>query len=237
MGRPIKEKFFGNTITPYNNRARGGNTGVGAEGIASVVVVNTATNSGYSTTTNTTWVASAPQIAGGIPASGTALVQYHGGTGRIQSLTVTTPGTGYNTTASLTITYTPSSAGSAATFVATTTTNRQDAIQIVSYIGTGSSAISNGDIIKQESSQRYLVRNAQGVGVCKLSTGTLTAGNMHIIASDWTGATYWVTKLTARKARLVNRTSTSTAIYSMNKMAPWTVGTTTGTVVTLSNTN
>ena len=237
MGRPIKEKFFGNTITPYNNRARGGNTGVGGEGIASVVVLNTATNSGYSTTTNTTWVASDPQIAGGIPASGTALVQYHGGTGRIQSLTVVTPGTGYNTTASLTITYTPSSAGTAATFVATTTTNRQDAIQIISYIGTGSSAISGGDIIKQESSQRYLVRNAQGVGVCKLSTGTLTAGNMHIIASDWTGATYWVTKLTARKARLVNRTSTSTAIYSMNKMAPWTVGNTTGTVVTLSNTN
>jgi hypothetical protein len=237
MGRPIKEKFFGNTITPYNNRARGGNTGVGGEGIASIVVLNTATNSGYSTTTNTTWVASAPQIAGGIPASGTALVQYHGGTGRIQSLTVTTPGTGYNTTGSLAITYTPSSAGTAATFVATTTTNRQDAIQIISYIGTGSSAISGGDIIKQESSQRYLVRNAQGVGVCKLSTGTLVAGQMHIIASDWTGATYWVTKLTARKARLVNRTSTSTAIYSMNKMAPWTVGTTTGTVVTLSNTN
>lgn len=236
MGRPIKEKFFGNTITPYQNNARGGNTGVGGEGIASIVVLNTATNSGYSTTTSVTWVASAPQIAGGIPASGTALVQFHGGTGRVQSLTVTNSGTGYNTTGSLAITYTPSSAGTAVTFVATTSTTRPSAIQIISYIGTGSSAISGGDIIKQESSQRYLVRNAQGVGTCKLSTGTLAAGQMHIIATDWTGATYWVTKLTARKARVVNRTSTSTAIYSMNKMAPWTLGSSTGTYVTLSHT-
>jgi hypothetical protein len=237
MGRPIKEKFFGNTISPFTNYARGGKSGVGGEGIPTIVIVNTATNSGYSTTTNTTWVASTPDIAGGIPASGTALVQYHGGTGRIQSLTVTQTGSGYNTTASLALTFTPSSAGTAATFVATTSSNRQDAIQIISYISTGSSAISGGDIIKQEGSRRYLVRNTQGVGVCKLSTGTLTAGGMHILASDWTGATYYVTKLTARKARLVNRTSTSTAIYSMNKMAPWTVGNTTGTVVTLSNTN
>ena len=236
MGRPIKDKFFGGTISPGQNFARGGNTGVGGEGILTIVVVNTATNSGYSTTTNTTWVASAPDIAGGIPASGTAQVRYDSGTGRIQTLTVTQPGSGYNTTASLTLTFTPSSAGTAATFVATTSSNRQNAIQIISYLTTGSSAISGGDIIEQRSSRRYAVRNTQGVGTCKLSTGTLTAGNMHIIASDWTGATYWVTKLTARKARVVNRTSTSTAIYGMNKLAPWTVGSTTGTYVTLSHT-
>jgi hypothetical protein len=81
------------------------------------------------------------------------------------------------------------------------------------------------------------VRNAQGVGTCKLSTGTLTAGNMSITASDWTGATYWITKITARKARVMNRTSTSTAIYSAGKMAPWTLGSTTGTYIKLSSTN
>jgi hypothetical protein len=236
MGRPIKDKFFGNSNYPYNNFARGGNTGVGGEGITSIVITNTATNSGYSTTTNVTWVASTPDIAGGIAATGTAVVGYYSGSGRIQSLTVSNAGSGYQTTASLALTFTPSSAGTAATFVATTSSNRQNAIQIISYISTGSSAISGGDIIEQRSSQRYLVRNTQGVGVCKLSTGTLAAGGMQIIASDWTGATYWVTKLTARKARVVNRTSTSTAIYGMNKMAPWTVGSSTGTYVTLSHT-
>ena len=93
MGRPIKKKFFGNLITPKQNHATGGKTGVGAEGIASIAITNTATNSGYSTTTQVTWVASAPQITGGVPASGTAVVWYAGGTGRIQSLNVVNSGT------------------------------------------------------------------------------------------------------------------------------------------------
>jgi len=237
MGRPIKKKFFGNTISPGTNFARGGNTGVGGEGITSIVIVNTATNSGYSTTTNTTWVLSTPDIAGGIVSTGTALVQYHGGTGRIQSLTVTQTGSGYNTTASLALTFTPASAGTAATFVATTSSNRQNAIQFTSYLTTGSSAVAGGDIIEQRGSRRYTVRNSQGVGTVKLTTATLTAGTMQIIATDWTGASYFVTKLTARKARVMNRFSTSTAIYSAGKMAPWTLGATTGTFIKLSSTN
>ena len=42
MGRPIKKKFFGSLTTPYQNQATGGRTGVGAEGIASIAVTNTA---------------------------------------------------------------------------------------------------------------------------------------------------------------------------------------------------
>lgn len=106
-------------------------------------------------------------------------------------------------------------ANSTALFATSTT---QDAIAFTSYLTTGSSAVSGGDIIKQESSRRYLVRNSQGVGQVKLSPGvgpthTLAAGNMHVIATDNGGATYYVIKLTAHKATLVNRTSTSTAIF------------------------
>jgi hypothetical protein len=228
MGRPIKKRFFGSLIRPYQNQAVGGRTGVGAEGIISLFVTNTATNSGYSTTTNVTWVASAPQIAGGIPASGTATVLYTGGTGRIQTLNIDQPGTGYQNTGSLSLTFTPSSAGTAVTFVATTSTTSTDAIAIISFLTTGSSAVGGGDIMKQESSQRYLVQNSQGQGICHLATGTLVAGQMHIIGSDAGGATYWITKLTARKAVVVNRSSTSTAYYTTNQSAPWTLGTATG---------
>ena len=225
MGRPIKKRFFGNLITPGATLAAGGRTGVGGEYISSLLVTNTATNSGYSTTTAVTWVASAPQIAGGVAASGTAEVSYVGGTGRIQTLTVVNSGTGYTTTGSLALTYSPTSAGTAVTFLATTSTAaRLDAISIISYLTTGSSAVSGGDIMKQESSRRYLVQNSQGQGTCILTTGTLAAGQMHIIATDAGGATYWVTKLTARLARVVNRTSTSTAYYVNNEMAPWTIG-------------
>jgi hypothetical protein len=241
MGRPIKKKFFGSLTTPYQNQATGGRTGVGGEGISVLTVTNTATNSGYSTTTSVTWVASAPQIAGGVAASGTAAVTYVGGTGRIQSLTITNSGTGYTTTGSLALTFSPTSAGTAATFVATTSTTRQNAIAIISYVPAGSSAVSNGDIMKQEASRRYLVQNSQGQGICKLTTGTLTAGTMHIIATDAAGDTYWVTKLTGRKANVYPRSNTGTSIYSNIRVAPWTLGaasgTTTGTaIITLNRT-
>ena len=124
------------------------------------------------------------------------------------------------------------------TLFANTTT--QDSLAITSYLTTGSSAVSGGDIIKQESSRRYLVRNSQGVGQVKLSPGvgvdhTLAAGNMHLVATDDGGATYYVIKLTAHKATLVNRTSTSTAVFGSTTfsvgginytggIASWTLG-------------
>ena len=232
MGRPIKKKFFGNLITPYQNHADGGRTGVGAEGISMILVTNTATNSGYSTTTQVTWVASAPQTTGGVPASGTAAVQFVGNTGRIQSLTVVNSGTGYTSTSGVTLSYTPTSAGTAVTFNASISSGRRDAISIVSYLSTASQSRTDGDIMKQESSRRYLVQNSDGQGICKLiSTSTLIKGTMHIIGTDFGGATYYVSKLTARKATIVNRTDTSTAYVSTGKTVKWTLGAATGTGV------
>jgi hypothetical protein len=126
--------------------------------------------------------------------------------------------------------------GSGFKAITTITSTVLDAIQIISYLPTASQSRTGGDIIKQESSRRYLVQNADGVGICRLASGVLTAGQMHIIATDWTGASYYVTKLTAHKATVVNRYSTSTAIYTTGQVAPWTIGDTTGTYITLSNT-
>ena len=237
MGRPIKKKFFGNLITPYQNQATGGRTGVGGEGISVLTVTNTATNSGYSTTTSVTWVASAPQIAGGVAASGTAAVTYVGGTGRIQSLTVVNAGTGYTTTGSLALTFTPSSAGTAATFVATTSTTRQNAIAFISYLSTGSSAVNSGDILKQEASKRYLVQNSQGQGQCKLvAAATLAAGEMNIIARDANGSTYFVKKLTARKAVVVQSTVSTAFLVGDGVSTGWTLDAASGTIVSITDT-
>jgi hypothetical protein len=41
MGRPIKKKFFGSLTTPYQNQATGGRTGVGAEGLSTLLVTVT----------------------------------------------------------------------------------------------------------------------------------------------------------------------------------------------------
>ena len=129
-------------------------------------------------------------------------------------------------TVSTTTSVTFSDQGSSFAYTDTLTSNRQNAISFTSYLTTGSSSVTGGDIIKQESSRRYLVQNSQGVGVCHLSSGTgaahtLTFGNMHVLATDTAGATYYVMKLTAHKALLVNRTNTSTAVYSSFSPAPW----------------
>jgi hypothetical protein len=169
---------------------------------------------------------------------------------RVKRIEVTTPGSGYASTPALTWgghTFTGQTAPSLNVVTLLTANASNDAISFTSYLTTGSSAISGGDIIKQESSRRYLVRNAQGVGRCKLSAGTgvghvLQPGYMHIIATDFGGATYYVLKLTARKAVLQSRTNTSTALVTLTNdgtaivgQAKWTVGAATGTMVTIAS--
>ena len=304
MGRPIKSKFFGNRNYPYDNYTTGGKTGVGGELVVTPVQVSS-TGSLYSAGATLTF--SAPDITGGVRALGTPVISQPG-LGGITAVTLSNAGSGYNNTATISITTASSvakastgtvsvatiwpvnttgiyvgmkvtgtginagatyvtaingngslslsaanagavntttsfiDAGSGFQAITALTTTTINAIQIISYINTGSSAISGGDIIKQDNARRYVVQNAQGIGICKLSTGTLVAGQMHIIATDSLGATYWVTKLTARKAAVYPRTSTSTAIYRTLRIAPWTIGnasgTTTGTaIISLSHTN
>ena len=303
MGRPIKKKFFGSLTTPYQNHATGGKTGVGGEGVASVTISNSGT-AVYSQGATVTF--GAPNITGGVQATGTPIVGTGINVGKIMGFNITNAGSGYTATVSISVstatgvtsastgttgaysvypatttgirvgmqvfgsnisassTYVTSISGSAvnltwpnagtvstsvlfrdmgagfASSAVSLTSNRQDAITIVSYLSTASQSRSGGDIMKQESSRRYLVQNSDGKGICHLTTGTLTKGTMHIIGTDFGGATYYVTKLTAHKATVANRTSTSTAYLSTGKVAKWTLGAATGTgastVISLAHT-
>jgi len=119
----------------------------------------------------------------------------------------------------------------------TLTTTQLNAIAFNSYISTGSSAVSNGDIMKQESSRRYLVNNSQGQGQCILvTTSTLAAGQMNIVATDWNGSTYYVKKLTARKAVLVQTTASGSFLVGNCVATGWTLNSATGTIVTIAHT-
>jgi len=240
MGRPIKKKFFGNTNpTQYGSHVLG--TGVGGEGVASVAV--SGTFSGKTTATTYTIPASvigAPNITGG--EKPTMTISFSSTT--TGAVTVVTAGSGYTSAPAISGAALQALGGGTGTVVLTATisTSLQDAISITSYIPSGSAARTGGDILKQEGSRRYLVQNSDGVGVCTLSTGTLAAGQMHIFATDAGGATYYVTKLTGRKATLANRTSTSTAYYTTGQVAPWTIGAASGStaptaIVSLTHTN
>ena len=301
MGRPIKKKFFGNLITPFQNHATGGKTGAGGEGVASVTVTNSGTNYSQGVTVSF----AAPDIAGGITATGTPVIPATGGNaGTIASITITNSGSGYQSAPVMTVTkpstvtstvnsgltatntFTVGStvgiaigmliAGAAtgssgyvqaingnvittsvpnndnwtnasnlgfsdagASFAKTVvlTSGRQDAIAFTAYLTTGTTGVANGDILKQEASRRYLVRNSEGTGQCKLlTTSTLTAGTMNIVATDYNGSTYFVSKLTAHKARVIQYIESGSFLVANGASTGWTLDSATGTVVTIANT-
>ena len=162
---------------------------------------------------------------------------------KIVSVTMTKSGSGYTSVpaitdtpdgnATLTAVYgvDSSSAGS--------TTNQENAIVAYAWVNaktngdlnstanSGSSVV--GDIVKQTNDRAYKVKTAQGTGRCILVAAapaeptTLGAlGQMTIKATDQSGATYYVTKLTSRKAVLVNIDGTPQ--FANGKAVKWTFG-------------
>ena len=91
--------------------------------------------------------------------------------------------------------------------VTLTSTKPYNAIVANAYIPTanGGTQTSTADIIKQVSDRRYKVETSDGVGICQLKTsGAANAsGEMTIKATDGSGKTYYVAKLTSRKAIIV----------------------------------
>lgn len=224
MGRPIKKTFFGNLNI----------SGAGGEGVASVAAVT-----GLSGMTNggafTILAAdiTAPQITGGAK----PVLTFSTSSGSAGTVAVVSPGSGYLSAPTVTVRGALAGGSGTATPAATLTSTRPNAIAFNSYLTTGSSAVSNGDIIKQQASRRYFVNNSQGQGQCILATtSTLTAGKMNIVATDWNGSTYYVKKLTARKVVLIQSTLTTAFLVSNNIATGWTLNAATGTVVTIAKT-
>ncbi len=238
MGRPIQKKYFANTNVKLDGE------GVGGESFNVVTVLTTGTL--YSTTTNYTWTGSAPQLAGGQAASGTLTI---GTDGRVSAFNVSNGGSGYTSTASVTVTVSPATTGSAATYhVALTTSTRANGLAMYAYIpasgaagyisGTGGSSRVLSDVIRQSGNNKYVVQNAQGVGVVRLvadGTAANAAGEADLTATDWNGSTYRVTKLHAKKAKLKQVTSSTAFLVADGAWAKWTITAATGTTVLLAN--
>lgn len=239
MGRPIPKKYFGNTNVGTTGE------GVGGEQLASVVIGAT-TGSGYSTSTTVTWTASAPQIPGGEAATGTVTVS---GAGIPTAYVVSNGGSGYTSTSSVTLTVSPNPTTTGTVVLALNpSTTLQNGMEIYAYIpasgsagyisGAGGSSRVVGEVIRQSGNQKYVVRTAQGVGVCRLTADGSEAdaeGEMDIAATDWNGSTYRVMKLHAKKAKLKQVTSSTAFLVSDETWTKWTFGASTGTTVTIAN--
>jgi hypothetical protein len=166
-----------------------------------------------------------------------------GGTGatltityRVKDITITEQGSGYTDAADAAITF--SGGTGAATAVLGTDTgilgtvgNQENSITMIGYL-TGGSAV-QVDIIRQVSTNRYKVTDGTRTGIVQLQPSLANAaGECSIVATDAAGDTYYVTKLTARRAQLTQGTG---SVFTTGKSVPWTFGTATSTVCKIAN--
>jgi len=104
-------------------------------------------------------------------------------------------------------------------------TNQNNAIIIYANVG-GEGNTLIGDIQEQVGSRRYRVKTADGIKVCKLvADDTPGTKQAYIKATDDNGNTYFVIKLTAHRATLIQWSNNeSTWLYADNAVAGWTFG-------------
>ena len=229
MGRPLHKKFFGGRNIGSASTAL--DNGIGGSRVGSVTVGGVNNSTGYTTGDAVTF--SAPQLPGGVTATGTVVAAV----GAIVSITIVEAGSGYTSVPTVT-----AGTGTIGTTTLTavfqvdsgavgTATNQENAITVFAFVTGGSRKV--GDIVRQVSSKRYKVRTADGTMICKLTASTASAaGEMDIQATDAAAGTYFVTKLTSHRANLTQGTG---VVYANNVSHPWTFGTATATVAKIPN--
>lgn len=151
---------------------------------------------------------------------------------RVKSIAVTEKGSGYIGTPSLswsavnggTMPSAQSVTMGTDTGAAGSTTNQENAIIIRANVNDNGNKI--GDIIKQVSARRYKVKTADGTGIVELIQGDSTpnVGKAMIIATDYNGSTYWVTKLTSRKAVVYQKSMVGSYDFTDGQSVVWTLG-------------
>jgi len=199
MGRPLNKKYFGSAS----------NGGIGGESVATVAILVTGTN--YASTATAAF--SAPQLPGGITATANITIT----TGTITAVALTNGGRGYTSTPTLTVNL--ATTGTTATFTVVLAGAVDNVIAVTAFVPGGSSAKA-ADAVKQASSTRYRVTTADGTGVCSLAANSPTEGEMNILALDSDGGEYYVTKLTARRCTIVQKTGTQ---FSNDDSVGWTL--------------
>ena len=163
----------------------------------------------------------------------------------VKSVAITQKGSGYTNVADAAPTF---SAGAATgTSVLTTdsgatnnndnaSTNQENAIVATAQLAGGSDT--TVDIISQKGARRFKVTDGTRTGVCELTaSGSLSNGQMSIIATDARGNTYYVTKLTAKKATLAQKEWVDNGDWVFNDggVAQWGFSIASGAIVQVAN--
>lgn len=226
-------------VTVSQKSATGGGTG------ATFLVTTTGGAASYSVGTNVTIAVVSPGSGyttsstvtidgaslGGVTSTNDLtfnVTSFVGTTGTISGVVVTFNGTGY--TSAPTVTTTGGTIGTLTFTPTLSTTQNQAQALVVQGITSGTTNRTSGnDIIKQVSTSRYKIVTQDGTAICQLKASAPTAaGEMAIIATDSVSGTYYVTKLTARKAVITQGTGSQ---FATGAQVPWN---TTGAVVNVS---
>ena len=225
MARSLNKKYFGNRNVGTTGT---GDDKIGGQGVASVTIGG----SWAGFTAGTTTVSfSAPQLPGGVTATGTAVIN---GSNAVTGVTITEKGSGYTTAPSVTIADSDGGAETTGTAVAVLTTdtgnvgsstNQENAITPYAYVTGGSRKIA--DIISQKGARRFKVTTADGTEVCSLVTdgAANAAGEMDLTALDSAGGEYWVKKISSRRCTVVRKAGGSGGTqFATDSTVPWTFG-------------
>lgn len=188
-----------------------------------VVTVTVANRSSFEATLTGTAMATT-SVAGG---EGVLITSTY----RAKAVVITLAGSGYTSSPTATPT---ESVTFTSVALSTTTANAITNSSFIPAANGGSSAVA-GDIVRQVNTRSYKVTTAQGTGICKLVAAAPTAGQMTIAATDANGSTYYVTKLTARKATLTRNVVNGLFLFATGSTAQWGLGAAAGVVVQVAN--
>jgi hypothetical protein len=238
MGRPLHKKYFGNRN--IGSASTAADNGIGGQAVASIAV--TGSFSGKTTGTPYAVTIGAPNLPTGVQA--TATITFSSATAG--TVTVTEGGSGYTTVPTATCTLGGGTGNPTLTAVLSvdtgnvgSVTNDENAISMTAYIGGSASAV---DIIRQVSTRRYKVKSAATTSIVKLKASAASAnGEATIIATDSIGATYYVTKLTGKRATLTQNSPVVTSpggntwVFITGASAPWSFASATSDRVQISN--
>ena len=233
MARSLNKKYFGNRN--IGSASVTTDDGIGGKGIASVTIGGVW--SGFTQATSTVTF-SAPELPGGVTATGTVTIT----AGAPTLVTMTEKGSGYTSLPTVTIADSDAGAETSGTATAVfevdsgavgSVTNEENAISMTAFL-TGGSAVAV-DIIRQVSARRYKVTDGTRTGVVKL-TSTLAdaAGEGSIAVLDSAGGEYFATKITGHRVTLT-RAGGSNHLYATGSSAPWKLIAPVGAVVQISN--
>lgn len=136
----------------------------------------------------------------------------------VLSVPVTDGGSGYVSAADAALTFAPASTTAATAVLTTTGTN----VILAHARVVGSASVLDADIVKQTSTNEYVMATTDGSSICSLvASNTPSEGQAYIKATDANGSTYFVTKLTAHLATLEQWTVNGSFVYAPGDDAPW----------------